>query len=104
MTRKKQELWPGEGTVPMSIVEKFYNPAKNEELNKQTRKENSALRKARMHLDKETQRGEHSPKIAGHETSQHGGRVAQVKKDFKAADLEQSDPEAGWHNYTRNLK
>ena len=43
---------------------------------KQKEVEAAPLSKARSHLDKETERGEHSPKIAGRETSQHGGRIA----------------------------
>lgn len=34
------------------------------------------LTKARSHLDKETERGDHSPKVGGHGTEQHGGRIA----------------------------
>lgn len=33
------------------------------------------LSAARSHLDKETERGDHSPQVGGHGTSQHGGRV-----------------------------
>ena len=40
-------------------------------------KAKSPLSAARSHLEKETERGEHSPKIAGHETSHHGGRISQ---------------------------
>lgn len=35
----------------------------------------SPLSKARGHLDKQVERGDHSPKVGGHSTSQHGGRV-----------------------------
>lgn len=35
----------------------------------------SPLTKARGHLEKETERGDHSPKVGGHGTEQHGGRV-----------------------------
>jgi len=42
----------------------------------------SPLSKARGHLEKETERGKHSPKIEGHSTSQHGGRVEEELKGY----------------------
>lgn len=97
MTRKFANPSTGIGQHNFDRIEAMFA---RDRAKKSEEQESSPLTKAREHLDKEVQRGKHSPKVAGHSTSQHGGRV---KADFKAADKDQSDPEAGWHNYTRNL-
>lgn len=53
----------------------------------------SALSKAREHLDKEVQRGKHSPKVGGHKVLEHGGRF----KDREYEGRGTIDNMPAWH-------
>lgn len=56
---------------------------------------NSPLSNARAHLEKESERGEHSPKIAGHKTSQHGGRMPENNRKMTYKDWQNTQDIGG---------
>lgn len=69
-------VYPSPSVKGVHGIAVFKGSDKHKERVKMVEAAQSPLTKARSHLDKETERGDHSPKVGGHGTSQHGGRVS----------------------------